>query len=380
MFFSVLVFLSFALWVLLLVAPWQFWRNREILEADPSEKTPRKGVLEGITVLIPARNESKTLGHTLEALIRQDPHHELQILVIDDHSEDDTGAVVLTCNHPQLNVIKSKPLPRGWSGKLWALEQGFREAQSALILALDADIQLKDGTIAALRAKLEEENRDAISLMAEPPLKTFWEKLLMPTFIWFFRMLYPFHLANNPGSRVSAAAGGCILIRRQALQSIGGYAEIRGSIIDDCALAQALKAQGNSIWLGLTHSAKSIRPYSGLNEIWNMVARNAYSQLRNNPLFLLLTSGLLLILFWIPLFGLVGGSNPTLRLISALTCGLMFTMKIPVLKFYGLPATWALGLPINAALFLGMTWTSALRHHRGERLRWRGRTLKAGHF
>jgi hopene-associated glycosyltransferase HpnB len=252
------------------------------------------------------------------------------------------------------------------------LEQGRQKAVTGLILLLDADIQLERGIVAALKTKLQKEDLGMVSLMAELRMESLWEKLLVPAFIYFFKLVYPFALANNPRVKLGAAAGGCILVRRDALEKIGGFTALQDAIIDDCTLAQKLKSAGYKTWLGLTHSAISLRPYTTLSSIWNMVARSAFTQLRYSVALLLLTTAALLFFYWIPVLGLFS-SEPMHRLVCAIGLGAMAVSFLPTLNYYRRGPLWAVLLPVIATLYLLMTWTSAIRYWRGRRAEWKGR-------
>lgn len=357
-------------WVGLLLVPWRPWSTRERL--DPACGSAE---LSDITVLIPARDEAEVIAQSLAGLQKQGS--SLKVILIDDGSSDGTAERARrTCSDSEPNVlltiIPGAPLPLGWAGKLWALEQGWQQARTDLILLLDADIRLEPGIVASLKNKLQKEELGLISLMAELRMESFWEKLLVPAFIYYFKLVYPFALANSPRAKLGAAAGGCILLRREALGKLGGFGALRDAIIDDCTLAQKVKSAGYKTWLGLTHSAISLRPYPTLASIWNMVARSAFTQLRYSAWLLLLTTAALLFFYWVPLGGLFS-RNDLAASISALGLGAMVFSFVPTLRYYGRSPLWALLLPLIATLYLLMTWTSALRYWRGRRSEWKGR-------
>lgn len=369
---EILVFLSALSWLAIWVVPWRPWSTRERLEA-PQGDGPIANSL-SVVVLIPARNESREIGRTVLAL--RDAGAGVRIIIIDDQSTDDTAARARGILPPdRLTVLPGQPLPTGWSGKLWALEQGWQAAAATAetcILLLDADIELAPHMITALAQKLEAERLDLVSVMAKLRMETFWEKLLAPAFVYFFKLLYPFALSNDPGSHVSAAAGGCILMRSQSLKEIGGFASIRGALIDDCTLAHRIKESGGRTWLGLSHGVRSHRAYPDLGSLWNMVARNAFTQLRYSLLLLLGTSALLFIVFWGPFLGLFSHSV-AIRVIGAAAFLLMAAAYLPILRYYHRSMGWAAALPIIASLYLLMTWSSALRYWRGSRSVWKDR-------
>jgi len=271
-----------------------------------------------------------------------------------------------------LQVIQGEPLVDGWTGKLWALEQGVREVQTPLMLMLDADIALDPGVIPALKAQMRRGQYHFVSVMASLRMQSFWEKLLNPSFIYFFKMLYPFRLAKTNNPHLYSAAGGCIMMDTYVLPAIGGLASIRGELIDDCALARQLKRARFRTWIGQSRAVTSLRSYEGLREIWNMVARSAFTQLRYSLLVLLATSFSLVTLFIVPVLGWLSPVSRTSWL-SVLALAIMIVSYLPTLRFYRLNPLWAGLMPVVGTLYLGMTWSSALRYWRGERSQWKGR-------
>jgi len=365
------VALSTLLWVGFALLPWRPWANREVLDAV--EGANGNTVLDEITVLIPARNEAEVIQRTLQSLVKQG--RGLRIVLVDDDSEDATVEKTRQMRISDLRIVPSKPLPSGWSGKLWVLEQGRRYVTTPYTLLLDADIQLTRGIVNALREKMHRQEVPFISLMAVPSMAGGWEKLLMPAFVYFFKILYPFGRVNAADARIAAAAGGCILVESRILNEIGGFESIRSAVIDDCALAQRVKSQGAKIWLGLTHSASSIRSYRYLKEIWNMVARTAFVQLHYSLGLLVACSLMMVLLYGVPVV-MVASSNSLIRYLALAALMIMFLTYVPMLRFYDRSWAWALGLPLIAVLFLAMTWTSAIRYWRGERSRWKGRVYQ----
>ena len=357
-----------AIWLTILLLPWRPWSTSEVL--DVSSPLPEVD-LGDITVLIPARNEAETIKATLPALTAQG--RGLNIILIDDQSSDGTGQVARKAVDENLLIIKGKSLPSGWTGKLWALEQGRSHIRTPFTLLLDADIEPLPGIIGELKRAMQERDVQLISLMAELRMDTFWEKLLMPAFIYFFKLLYPFRLSNTGTSRVAAAAGGCILLETRLLHEIGGFDSLRGELIDDCALARRIKTLGYKTWIGLTHSVRSIRPYEKLRTIWEMVARTAFTQLHYSGLVLALCTAVMVLSFVVPVLGLFLPSGMA-KFFSALGLAIMILCYLPTLKFYGLPGRWALALPLIGILYLAMTWTSAMRYWLGGGSHWKGRT------
>jgi len=357
-------------WWLLLLLPWRPWSIHEKVETQggiDSNKT-----LSDITVLIPARNEGPYIGHTLDGVRAQSGN--IRIIVIDDQSVDDTaeqaqrsGALVLSGTAP----------PVGWSGKLWALEQGLREVKTHYTLLLDADIELSPGIVIELQQKARNENLALVSLMAEPPMKNFIERLLMPAFIFFFKLLYPFGLANKPVSRVAAAAGGCILVETQALRSVGAFANLHDALIDDCTLAAHIKHAGLKTFIGLSRAARSHRGYQDLKPIWEMVARTAFTQLRYSFILLISCTLIMASMFWAAPLAFLLLSAQEAYIVSALVWVAMFITYRPTLIYYQRSPLWSLALPVIGTLYLGMTWTSALRYWRGERACWKDRRYES---
>lgn len=367
---SLLSFAAAALWLAIVLLPWRPWSTREVLEVDsPSDRLPDLGEL---TVVIPARNESAHIRPTLLSLSAQGT--ALKIVVIDDHSDDDTVDQALSVPQLDVEVIRSGELPEGWSGKLWALEQGLARANTRYALLLDADIGLAPGTLAALLAKLREQGAGLVSVMASLRMESPWEKLLMPPFIFFFKMLYPFALANSADRRFAAGAGGCILAETAVLRASGGLTPIRDALIDDCALAARVKNAGYRIWIGLSRNVVSHRRYQSLEPVWDLVARTAFTQLRYSPLYLALCTAVMVLLYWVPMAAVLAPAPPQLPAVIA--CAAMFFAYLPTLRFYGLSAAWGLAQPVVAALYLAMTWSSAIRYWRGERSRWKGRVYR----
>jgi hopene-associated glycosyltransferase HpnB len=357
-----------AIWFGILLLPWRPWDTREVLEAGA---LPGEENLSDITALIPARNEEEFVAVSLAGLAAQGK--PLSIVLVNDQSTDDTVQTALRTAKENLRIIKGESLPAGCSGKLWALEQGLPHVQTPLTLLIDADIELRAGILAALRNKMTENGLQFISLMAALRMVSFWERLFMPAFIYFFKLLYPFHLSNSSYPRVAAAAGGCILLETRLLQEVGGFQALRGELIDDCALAKRVKSLGHKTWIGLTHSVLSHRPYNDLAAIWNMVARTAFAQLRYSTLFLLLCTVLMMTAFWLPIAGLFF-PNPMAKVISAASLGAMMLSYLPTLKFYGVSRVFGLALPLIGSFYLAMTWTSAIRFWLREGSEWKGRS------
>lgn len=367
MLLTLLTLVGTLLWIIILLLPWRPWSTREYLDGDVDDCSDD---LSNITVLIPARNEEAVIRTTLTGIMAQGRH--VKVILVDDQSEDNTASLAGKIFESNLNIISGQPLPDGWSGKLWALHQGFQQVDTPLVLLLDADIELKPGILSKLQKVMMHKKVHLISLMAYLRMVSPWEKLLMPAFIYFFKLLYPFRLSNSDFPRVAAAAGGCILIRTDMVKAMGGFSAVRGELIDDCALAKKVKSMGGKTWIGLTHSALSLRPYDRPGVIWNMVARTAYHQLHYSVTLLLLVTGIMVLMFLMPITGLFFSS-----LTAGITslCGLTAMMLgyIPTLKFYRLSWKWAFLMPLIGLLFLAMTWTSAIRFWQGKGAKWKGR-------
>jgi hopene-associated glycosyltransferase HpnB len=366
-----LVALSTLSWVVFALMSCRPWSNREVFEA--LDRGDGEEFLKEITVVIPVRNEAEVIQQTLHSIIEQGPG--LSIVLIDDSSEDVTVEKAREMRISNLLIIQSAPLPAGWSGKLWALEQGRQRVTTPYTLLLDADIRLARATVKALREKMDQQGVPFVSLMAVPSMSGCWEKLLMPAFVYFFKILYPFQRVNSRHASLAAAAGGCILMESRLLDQIGGFESIKSAVIDDCALARRVKSQGFGIWLGLTHSVRSGRSPQRLQEIWDMVARTAFAQLRYSVGLLLLCTLVMLLVYQVPAFTVLS-SNNLIRSLSLGSLVIMLLTYIPILRFYNRSLAWALGLPLIAALFLAMAWTSAIRYWRGERTRWKGRVYQ----
>lgn len=363
---------GFVLWGGLLLAPWRPWSTRERLDAGRSDAEEDLGE---VTALVPARNEARTLAATLPALAAQG--RGLRIILVDDQSEDGTAEAALAAGVAGLTVVRGSPTPPGWAGKVWALAQGFTRVRTRLTLLVDADIALSPGLVAALRRKLDGEGLRLVSLAAELPMQSFWEKLLLPAFVYFFKLLYPFGLVNDVRwRRVAAAAGGCVLLDTRALRHIGGFMAISSALIDDCTLARAFKERGFPIWIGLTRCAVSVRSHGGLAGIWNAVARFAFEQLRHSIVLLALLSAVFLLAFAAPLLALLAAPDAQAKILASGALIAMAATYLPTLRYYGRSPLWAAALPVIGMLYLAMTGTSAWRHWRGSGVQWKGRRYR----
>jgi hopene-associated glycosyltransferase HpnB len=364
-------------WLAVLLAPWQPHRTRERLEADHTAPPD----LSDVSVLIPARDEAPVIARALAALRLQG--ERLEVIVVDDQSTDGTREICAafaaeTSGPLAVSIVVGSALPSGWAGKLWALEQGFARVRRPFTLLLDADIELAPRSVPALRRCAEERGAALVSVLADLHCESPVEKLLTPAFVFFFKLLYPFALANDPRRRTAAAAGGCMLVRTDALRSLGGFDAIRGALIDDCSLAAALKRAGGTTWLGLSHSVRSVRAY-GLRDFWRMVSRSAFTQLRYSPILLLAASAAMAVTLLAPpmvlaVAALGHGLTQRSAALSALAWLAMSAAYWPVIRFYHLRAIWTITLPAAGVLFLGMTWDSAFAYWRGTRATWKNRS------
>lgn len=359
-----------AIWAYLLVGRGFFWSTRLATPAPEPARYPR------VVAVIPARNEAEGVGRAVASLLDQDYPGDFSIVLVDDHSHDGTAEVAREAalgREDRLTVVAARSLPGGWTGKLWALSEGVRQIPSPpdLYLFTDADIAHHRSNLRELVARLEAERRDMVSLMVKLHCESFAEKFLIPPFVFFFALLYPFSWSNNPHKATAAAAGGCVLLRRSAYERIGGYAAIKGELIDDCALAAAVKKSGGSIWLGLTQGTESLRLYPETADIWNMVARTAYTQLDYSPLLLAGTVLGLFVTYLAPVLLLFAGGMAALLGLAAWV--IMAAVYAPMLRFYGRSLLWAPLLPAAASVYLGATIASAWRHWRGRGGQWKGR-------
>lgn len=383
--------LSLVVWLGLLGWRGQFWRCDQRLDTQATEMT----VWPSVCAIIPARNEAPMLPVTLRSLLTQEYPGTFAVILVDDQSTDGTASVAQSVAQEldkgsQLKILSGEPLPPEWTGKLWAIEQGIRHAKKPELppdyfLLTDADIEHDHHNLRQLVAKAQQEDLDLVSLMVLLRCQSFWEQLLIPAFIFFFQKLYPFGWVNDPNNATAAAAGGCILIRREALDRVGGIQVVRKALIDDCALAHAVKSSGQPegkgrIWLGLSQLTRSWRPYPSLGTIWEMVARTAFTQLNYSPWLLLGTvMGMTLVYLVSPcaaIFGALTG-NWLVAIVGLSGWLLMACAYLPTLRFYGCSPLLALCLPAIALLYTLMTLDSALRHWQGRGGAWKGRVYTA---
>ena len=374
-----LALIALAAWVYLALFHGGFWRADQRLQDAPSPATwPR------ITAIIPARDEAETIGAVIGAHLAADYSGEVRIILVDDNSADGTANAArdVAGETDRLHIVEGSPLADGWSGKLWAMAQGVEAADADdpdYFLLTDADIVFARDTLKRLVAKAEAEKLSLMSLMARLDVRGIWGGLLVPAFVFFFQKLYPFPLSNDPNENIAAAAGGCMLVRAAALREIGGVAAIKDQLIDDCALARAVKdiSPSTRIWLGLADDeAVSLRDNRTLSSVWNMVARTAYAQLQYSPMLLAgAVAGMMLIYLAPPAIALglfVHGIFPA-TLLALLAWGVMARLYWPTLKLYRGEPWQSAALPVAAALYTAMTVASAMRHWRGQGGQWKGR-------
>ena len=368
-----------AIWLYLLVARGGFWLAAE--RDGPGAGAAMRGAWPDIAVVIPARDEASCIGETVASLLMQNYPGELRVVVVDDNSRDATAEVAREAaaklgKAGRLTVVSGRALPAGWTGKLWAQQQGVDCVNElprppAYVLLTDADIVYAPDAVSQLAARAQDEGAVLTSLMVKLHCASLAERAFIPAFIFFFQMLYPFAWANDRRHATAAAAGGCMLVRRDVLQDVGGMAAIRGALIDDCALAKLLKARG-PIWIGLTERVRSIRDYPRVADIRGMVSRTAYAQLRYSPL-LLAGTVLGLALTYLAPVALALFASGFAQLAGILAWLAMAVAFWPTLRFYGLPVIWGLALPAIAAIYMAFTLDSAYQHARGRGGMWKGR-------
>jgi len=382
---ALLAGVSLAIWLYLIGFRGGFWRCAQRLDEAP----PAPARWPAVAAVIPARNEAALIEESLAAVLAQDYPGEFRIVLVDDHSEDGTadaarGAAQGEAN--SLTVMAAPDLPPGWKGKLWALHNGMAQAEGAeFFWFTDADIVHAPNVLARLVAKAEQEQLDLVSVMAWLSRRGAWASLLIPPFVFFFQKLYPFAWSNDPVKRTAAAAGGCALVRAETLRAAGGLLPIRNALIDDCALGREIKTvargRGHATWLGLSRDVRSIRPYRSLGEVWRMVARSAYTQLRHSPLLLIGTLLGMAITYLVPPLAVLAWPWHDDALAGALALaawGLMAVAVWPTLRLYDRPVWQAPLLPLAALLYSAMTVDSALSHWRGRGGAWKGRTAARG--
>ena len=364
-------FLPLAIWLYLLLGRDGFWRMNE---RDTRDVPPMPATWPPVVAVVPARNEADVIAQSIGSLLAQDYQGDFRIMLVDDQSDDGTGDLVRALGSGRLTVISGAPRPPGWTGKLWAMKQGVAQASSfapEFLWLTDADIAHAPDNLTQLVARAQSGNKAMVSLMARLSCRTGPEHFLIPAFVFFFDMLFPFGAVNNPARPVAAAAGGCMLARRSALEAAGGIDSIRHNIIDDCALARAMKAQG-PIWLGLTDRSVSLRPYERLSDIRHMVSRSAYAQLGYSPLALAGTLLGLFLVYIAPVLVALFAWN-YVQMAGWAAWIIMAAMFQPILRFYRLSPLWGFALPLIGAFYAGFTLDSAIQYWSGKGGMWKGR-------
>lgn len=379
------------IWIYLGFFRYFFWRPI-VLPSNISTQ-PIKDLK--VLAVIPARNEAEVIKKTLLSVLQQACPALKRIIVINDNSDDQTVTMInqlIKESDPlkKILLLQGKPLIAGWTGKLWAVHQGIQkisdllpasEQQDVYVWLTDADVIHHPQTLSHLLSIVQEKRVDLVSVMVKLSAKNFWEKLLIPAFIYFFQKLYPFAAVASDKSKIAAAAGGCILIRQETLEKIGGIVSIRNQLIDDCSLAKKVKNSGGQLWLGLTNTSIAARPYENLNQLWRMVTRSAYKQLDNSFILLILTCVGMVATYLLPWIFIILSLvifNWLYLFLSFLTIILMIKTYLPTLNLYQLPKIWSLFLPIAAFFYLMMTIHSAYLYKVGKGGNWKGRLQANG--
>ena len=370
---------SLVVWIYLLVGRGFFWRCAERLEADsPDNERSREGGWPRVTAIVPARDEADAVGRAVDSLMRQDYRGSFRILVVDDQSSDGTAGAAsrAAAGDARLAVLRGENPPAGWAGKVWAMQQGVAAANASpeqpdFFLFVDADIVLAEGALRRLASLALTRGAVLASLMVKLRCESPAERWLVPAFIFFFQMLYPFSWVGDAHRKTAAAAGGCMLVDRGALAKTGDFAALRGALIDDCALAAVMKRRG-PIWIGLTQDASSLRAYPNLADFGRMVARSAFAQLRFSTLRLVIVMAAMGVVFLAPpLLAVFAHGAP--EALGAAAWAIMALVFVPTLRLYGRPAATCLALPAIAAAYMMFTVRSALDFRAGRGGMWKGR-------
>ena len=384
--------IAFLIWLYLIFLRGRFWCTDIQLRLPDFQHADMKD-WPLVCVIIPARNEAETIPDTIPNLLHQEYPGTFHVFLVDDGSSDGTGELAESISRKRnasghFSVVSGKPLQKDWTGKLWALRQGIqasRHLKPKFYLFTDADIRHPPVILKALVCKAEKEQLDLVSLMVKLNVSTFWEKVLIPAFVFFFSKLYPFRWVNTRNRHEAAAAGGCILIREQALSKTGGLKRLSSALIDDIALARQIKKADGSIWLGLTQNLLSLRSYNGLRGVWHMVSRTAYTQLRYSPiLFMCTVLGMTSIYLVPPISSIIGIAYLMLNgvgaagfgcaVLGSMTWLIMSLSFKPMLRWHGISVWYAPLLSTAGLLYTLMTIDSAIRHYRGRGGAWKGRT------
>ena len=363
---------SLGVWIYLVFVHGGFWLSGPQL-APAQAPAPSSAALPDVDIIVPARDEAETICAAIDSLLMQDYGGRFRIILVDDNSADETAALVAQA--PNLTVLRLQTKPEGWSGKLWALSQGVALSRAPVMFFTDADIVHDERHLSSLVAHLTGARLQLVSEMVRLRCVSLAERALVPAFVYFFQMLYPFRRVNDPGSPAAAAAGGTVLIRREALERIGGIESIKHALIDDVALARAVKRVG-PIFLGHSGLATSIRRYPKFADMWQMIARTAFTQLRYSAVLLLLTMAALA-LIWLgpPLQAALG--RDWCAMCGCTACGLAILSYLPTLSRYRRSKLWAAALPLVALFFMAATIASAMSHWRGRGANWKNRAYQS---
>ena len=361
--------LALGIWLYLILAHGRFWHSTPQLAPAVPAVTP------DVDIIVPARDEAPTIAVVMASLLEQDYAGRYRVILVDDNSTDGTAQAAGVA--PSLEVLRGAAKPDGWSGKLWALAQGIAASRAPVLLLTDADIVHDPRHLSALVARLEQPRAEMVSEMVRLNCTSLAERALVPAFVYFFQLLYPFARVNDPRSTVAAASGGTVLIRREALERIGGLEAIRGALIDDVTLAKAVKQSG-ALYLGHSGLATSIRPYPHFKDIWHLIARTAFTQLKHSGVVLVLTLLGLALVWLVPVAAAAFGHGAT-RIAGLAAYGLSAVSYAPTLKRYGRSPLYALLLPLIALFYMGATVGSALRHWFGAGASWKGRAYGTPH-
>jgi hopene-associated glycosyltransferase HpnB len=380
---NVLGIIALGIWLHLFFGRGWFWRvgrlNADRAVGETLSKWP------SVVVVVPARNEAETIGRVVSDLAKQDYPGAFSVVIVDDHSEDATASIARQIAQEsdareRVSIMSASALPTGWTGKLWALNEGLANSLELGAAAeppsfywfTDADVAHGTDTLRRLVERAEREKLDLASLMVLLQAKTLPERALIPAFLYFFLMLYPPGWIADEELGTAGAAGGCILLRRAALARIGGLAAIRGEVIDDCALAKAVKTSGGKVWMGLTRKSESLRAYDSFGEIRDLIARTAFTQLRYSAPLLVGTLAGMFLTYVAPV-ALLFARDSTSRTLGVVAWLLMTLSFLPTVRFYRLSFVWAPLLPLTAVFYTYTTWLSAVRHWMGKGGLWKGR-------
>ncbi len=374
----ILAALTLLIWVVLTFFRGAFWQLRAFDDDIAPHPTP--AAWRRVVCVMPARNEAETIARAVASVAKQNYSGPFRIVIVDDQSEDATSELAKAAAQEagaanRVEIMRAAALQSGWTGKLWALQQEIENNQQdspEYFWFTDADIEHAPDTLSRLVSRAEQQRADLVSLMVLLQAKSFPERLLMPPFLYYFLMLYPPKWIPATVAKTAGAAGGCILLRRTALERIGGFGAIRAEVIDDCALARAVKRSGGTVWMGLTRKSVSLRAYKSFGEIRDLIARTAFTQLNYSPLLLLGTLAGMLLTYVAPVVLTFHQQSAVWRLGLAAWL-LMALTYLPTVRFYGLSPLWAPFLPVAAAFYSYATCLSAVRYWLGRGGQWKGR-------